>query len=229
MLKTDVLITEDALNRVDQHWAIKAIGEDGLARALEVAKVRTLRSAVGHQMVITHDETDTDSELLERVATAYEVAAIEGLDALLHPAADEERVQLRFQAQAGTFRAYALRKTLPIPASSENMIFHVLHLSALAYCGDQWTDLRRWLKDHEREVSPPSVADATWEDRILRRLFDCWLRLLRKQGWDDLDGIREIIAGLRKDQEQYEDGSFANSTASSLKLQLFALSRCITG
>jgi hypothetical protein len=52
MARTDMVITEDALNRVDQHWAIKAIGDNGLARALEVAKVRTMRSAVGHQMVI---------------------------------------------------------------------------------------------------------------------------------------------------------------------------------
>lgn len=226
MARTDMVITEDALNRVDQHWAIKAIGDDGLARALEVAKVRTMRSAVGHQMVIAFDETVTDSELVERVAMAYEMAAIEGLDALLHPAADEERVQLRLQAQAGTFRAYALRRTLPIPASSENRIFHILHLSALAYCGDQWTDLRRWLKDHEREVKPPSVADATWENRILRRLFDCWVRLLRKEGWDDLDGVREIIAGLRKDQEQYENGSLAkpdNAVAQAAALRLIAL------
>ena len=127
MARTDMVITEDALNRVDQHWAIKAIGDNGLARALEVAKVRTMRSAVGHQMVIAFDETVTDSELVERVAMAYEMAAIEGLDALLHPAAVEERVQLRFQEQAGNVRAYALRWTLPIPASSVNRSVHDLH------------------------------------------------------------------------------------------------------
>ena len=137
MARTDMVITEEALNRADQHWAVKAVGDDRLARALEVAKVRTMRSAVGHQMVIAFDETVTDSELVARVAMAYEIAAIEGLDALLHPAGDEERIQLRLQAQAGTFRAYALRRTLPIPPGPEDRVFHVLHLAALAYCGDQ--------------------------------------------------------------------------------------------
>lgn len=228
MARTDMVITEDALNRLDQHWAIKAVGHEGIARALEVAKIRVVRSAVGHQMPVIFEETTKDDELIERVAMAYEMAAIEGLDAILHPSDDEERIQLRSQVQAGAFRAYGLRRTLPIPSGLEDRIriFHVLHLAALAYCGDQWTDLRRWLKDHTRAVKPPSVADASWDRRILYRLFDCWVRLLRKQGWDDLDAIREIIAGLRKDQEQYENTALTgqdNSVAQAVAFRLISL------
>ncbi len=226
MLKTDMIITEDALNRLDQHWAILALGNKQVARALDVAAVRIMRSAVGRQMTIDFDETVTDKETVERAAMAYELAAIEGLDALLHPSDDVSRVQLRAQAQAGAFRAYSLRRTLRIPEMPEDRIFHVLHLAALAYCGDQWADLRRWLKDHEREVRPPSVADVNWDHRVLRRLYECWLRLLRKQGWDDLDGIREIIAGLRKDQEQYENtvlDKSDNTAAQAEALRLIAL------
>jgi len=199
-----MLITEDALNRVDQHWALMAVGIEKRDRALEVAKVRLVRSAVGHQMTIAFEEVSSDAELIERVAMAYEAAAIEGLDALIYPPGDASREQLRQQAQAGAFRAYELLRTLPIPSDVEERIFHILHLAAIAYCGDQWPDLRRWLQDHKQQTRPPSVAHATWDRRLLYRLFDCWIRLLRKRGWDDLDSIREIIAGLRKDQEQYE-------------------------
>lgn len=227
MTRTDTVITEDALNRLDQHWAVKALGGDRIARALEVAAVRVMRAAVGRQIAIAFDETATDAETVERAAMAYEVAAIEGLDALLHPSGDETRVHLRLQAQAGAFRAYALRRTLLIPQGRpEDRIFHVLHLAALAYCGDQWADVRRWLKDHERKVKPPSVADVSWDHRLLRRLYECWVRLLRKQGWDDLDGIREIIAGLRKDQEQYENAALDkpdNASAQAASLRLIAL------
>jgi len=226
MIGDTMVITEDALNRVDQHWAVKAVGDDRLARALEVAKVRTVRSAAEHQTAIVFDETGTDSELVKLVAAAYEIAAIEGLDALLHPSGDEASVQLRLQARAGAYRAYALRRTLPIPKGPEDLIFHVLHLAALACCGDQWTDLRRWLKEHEREVKPPSVEDATWDNRVLHRLFDCWVRLLRTQGGDDLDGVRGIIADLRKDQEQYESGflaEFDNAAAKAAAFRLIAL------
>ena len=226
MARTEMVITEDFLNRVDQHWAVKAVGDDRLARALEVAKVRVMRSAVGHQMTIVFDETSTDNDLVERAAMAYEIAAIEGLDALLHPSGDESRVQMRLQAQAGAFRAYAMRRTLPIPSGVEERIFHVLHLAALAYCGDQWTDLRRWLKDHEEDVKVPSGSDASWDRRLLYRVFDCWIRLLRKQGWHDLDGVREIIAELRKDQEQYENNILVDrddAAAQATALHLIAL------
>jgi hypothetical protein len=224
-----MVITEDALNRVDQHWAIKAIGDDGLARALEVAKVRTMRSAVGHQMVIAFDETVTDSELVERVAMAYEMAAIEGLDALLHPAADEERVQLRLQAQAGTFRAYALRRTLPIPASSENRIFHVLHLSALAYCGDQWTDLRRWLKDHEREVKPPSVRMQLGKTGYSAgsSTAGC-VSCASKDGMTSM-GSERSSRSAKGPRTIRRTAHLPNPTTPSLKLRLFALLRCTTG
>lgn len=221
-----MVITEDALNRIDQHWAVKAIGDDRLARALEVATVRVMRAAVGDQMVIACEETATDAETVERAAMAYEVAAIEGLDALLHPSGDEARIQLRLQAQAGAFRAYALRRTLPIPQEPEDRIFHVLHLAALAYCGDQWTDLRRWLKDHEQDIKLPPVAGVSWDHQLLRRLYDCWIRLLRKEGWGDLDGIREIIAGLRRDQAQYENTSLNELDAAAVQaaaLRLIAL------
>jgi hypothetical protein len=226
MAKTELVITEDALKRVDQHWAIKAFGEEKRDRALEVAKVSLVRSAVGRQMTITFDDAATDIELVERAAMAYEIAAIEGLDAVLHPSGDKKRIRLRQQTQAGAFRAYELRRTLPIPSGAEGRIFHLLHLAGLAYCGDQWADLRRWIKDHDRETKAPSVANVDWDRRILYRLFDCWVRLLRKQGWDDLDGVREIIAGLRTDQKHYEENVFDkgdNAVAQAMALRLIAL------
>jgi hypothetical protein len=177
-------------------------------------------------MTIEFDDADTDNELVERAAMAYEIAAIEGLDALLHPSGDNERVRLRQQAQAGAFRAYELRRTLPVSSGAEERIFLVLHLAGLAYCGDQWADLRRWLKGHELETKAPSVANVGWDRRILYRLFDCWVRLLRKQGWDDLDGVREIIAGLRTDQKQYEESVLDkgdNAVAQAMALRLIAL------
>lgn len=226
MAKTELVITKDALDLVDQHWAVKAIGEQARDRALDVADVILMRSAVGGQMEITFDDGVAGTELIERAAMAYEIAAIEGLDALLHPSNDDERVRLRLQTQAGAFRAYNLSRTLPVPVGAEDRIFHILHLAGLAYCGDQWADLRRWLKDHGLDVKTPSAADVGWDRRILYRLFDCWVRLLRKQGWDDLDGVREIIAGLRKDQELYENNLLAgndNTVAQATALRLIAL------
>ena len=70
--------------------------------------------------------------------------------------------------------------------------------------------MRRWLKEHPKEIVAPSVAKVGWDRRITYRLFECWIRLLRKDRWDDLDGIREIIAGLREDQRTYEAATLKN-------------------
>jgi hypothetical protein len=218
-----MMLTEQALNQVDQHWAVLAVGKSNLDRAREAAKIRLMRSAVGSQMDIAFDEKSTDEELIQRVAVAYEVAAIEGMDALLRSSRNKEHERMRLQAQAGAFRAYELCRTLQIPSVPEERIFHILHLAALAYSSDQWTDLRRWLKDNKQKIRPPTTVDASWERRILFRLFDCWTRLLRKQGWDDLDRIREIVAGLRKDQELYEKTALSNQDSAAARAIAFRL------
>lgn len=221
-----MIITEEALNAVDQHWAVAAVGDLRLKRALDVANARLVRAAVGHQMTLQFADRATDLADVERVAMAYEVAAIEGLDALLHPSTDEGGIGLRQRAQAGAFRAYQLRRVLPLPTGEAERVAHVLHLAALAYCGDQWTDLRRWIRDRDQDVRPPSVANADWEHRVLYRMFDCWIRLLRKRGWDDLDAVREIVAGLREDQRQHEQtalGQGDNAMVANTALHLIAL------
>lgn len=216
MITTAAVVNAAALQRLDEHWAVRAVPQKLKARAKEIAKLRLVHSAVGKQMVIALDETPDDEIVIERLAMAYELAAIEGLDAFLHQSTDDTGIRLRQQTQAGAFQAYALGRTLSVPRHAEERIFHVLHLAALAYCGDQWTDLRRWLRSHESEATPPSTADADWSTRVLYRLFDCWVRLLRKRGWDDLDSVREIVAGLREDQRSYETAELTSDHGAGL-------------
>ena len=118
------------------------------------------------------------------------------MDALSRPNGGDNA--LREQAAAASHQAFDIRRLVPIPKNTEERIFHVLQLAALAYCGDRWSDLRRWFTENSSAIAVPSVAGAQWDRRLLYRLFECWVRLFRKDGWDDLDRIREIIAGLRK-------------------------------
>ncbi len=103
---------------------------------------------------------------------------------------------------------------MPVPNPIDERLFHILHLAALAYCGDQWSDLRRWFRENQSIVVSPSVAGLPWDKRLLYRLYDCWFRLFRKNSWDDLDRIREIVAGLREDQQTYEAGLLNNGNNS---------------
>jgi hypothetical protein len=177
-------------------------------------------------MVIDHSEGTADPSILDRVAVAFELAAVEGLDALLHSGVDEESKHLREQAQDAAHCAFELRRTMRVTGSPEERVSQVLHLAALGYCGDRWSDLRRWLREHADEAQPPSVAQAAWDRRVLFRVYECWFRLLRKDRWDDLDAIREIVGGLRSDQSTYEATLLQTEQDSATKavaLRLIAL------
>lgn len=213
------------LDQVEQHWAVQALPEEMRKLALELADRRLVKASLGSLLHYSQGE-DFEVATLEQVATAYELAAIEGLSAHLHPKKDDASVQLQALAQAGAYRAFGIARVLPIPADTEQRLFHVLHLSGLAYVGERWTDLRRWLSDHPQTVSVPSVADADWDKRLLYRLFDCWVRLFRKQNWDDLEQIAEIVLGLRKDQTHLESSFIKNAEGRlgpAIALQLIAL------
>ena len=203
-------LSSGALEALTEHWAIAAVGRDELARIDNLVHERLARRAVGRQISFSFSELPEDEPVLERLALAFELAAIEGLDELSRPAG-ENRV-LRDQAVAASFRAFDIRRLLPVPAETHERLYFVLQLSAVAYCGDRWSDLRRWYKDQHEALRAPSVADAAWDRRLLYRLFDCWVRLFRKEGWDDLDQIREIIAGLRNDQRIHEEQRLRNGS-----------------
>ncbi|TGG96360.1 MAG: DEAD/DEAH box helicase, partial [Aphanocapsa feldmannii 277cV] len=214
-------LSSRALEVLDEHWAVAAIGAGERKRAAELVCQRLARRAVGRQISFSFEEKAEDEPFLERVALAYELAAIEGLDELSRPAGGDR--ELRDQAVAASFRAFDIRRLLPVPGERLDRLFFVLQLSAIAYCGDRWADLRRWYREQGEALRAPSVAAAEWDRRLLYRLFECWVRLFRKEGWDDLDRIREIVAGLRSDQAIHEErclgnGSQAKNRAIALRL-----------
>ena len=214
-------LSMNALEALRIHWAVSAIGAEDLARAERLVNQHLARGAVGKQITFSFSSSESDDAFLERVALAFEVAAIEGLDELSRPSG--ENAELRDQATAASFRAFDIRRLLAVPTKTHDRLFFVLQLSAVAYCGDRWSDLRRWYKENGEALKSPSVAGTPWDRRLLYRLFHCWVRLFRKDGWDDLDQIREIIAELREDQKNFEEdrlqnGSHAADRAIALRL-----------
>lgn len=210
------------LEAVEEHWAVQAIPADVRDAAFRSAEEILVRTALG-QILHEVEPADPSTQLIERVATAYELVAIEGLSSLLHATQDE---QLKGIVQAGAYKAFELYRVLPLPSKNEQRIFHVLHLSGLAYCSDRWTDLKRWFYDVPTAIVVPSVADASWDLRLLFRLYDCWIRLFRKNSWDDLDQVAEIISGLRNDQAEFEARLISESAgreSNAVALRLISL------
>lgn len=216
-------VTQSTLNQLEAHWAVVAIPADERARASKLAEARLVQKAVGYQLNLPATASGADDDLIRRTALAYEIAAIEGLSAFLRQAPEED--SLRAQCAAGAWHAFAFCRLLPVPTGIADRLFHVLHLASLAYCGDRWSDIRRWFVENPTAIEIPSVSDQPWDRRLLYRLFAAWVSLLRKEGWDDLDRIREIVAGLRADQRQFEKRALdtgSNSQDRSIALRLVA-------
>ena len=197
-------------NSLESHWAVQAVGAQDIRHADDLVNERLAQKAVGQQIAFDFHQSEEDSQLLDRVALAYEFAAIEGLDELSRPAGEDD--SLRKRSLEASSRAFNIRRLMPVPETTFDRMFFVLNLSALAYCGDRWSDLRRWYNENTETLAAPSVADVPWDLRLLYRLFHCWVRLFRKNGWDDLDRIRETIAGLRDDQKTMEEQRLRNGS-----------------
>ncbi len=218
-------LSQEDFKSLDAHWAVSSIKEEDLKRTDDLVNRLLAQKAIGNQIEFSFGPIEGDDDtLLERVVLAYEMAAVEGLEELINISGNDE--QPRKQAVAASYKAFNIYRILPVPEETHQRMFFVFRLSALAYCGDRWSDLRRWYNENQEALKVPSAAKAPWDFRLLYRLFDCWIRLFRKDGWDDLDRISEIVAGLRNDQKTYEESCLANDSENgthSTALRLVAM------
>ncbi|MDH0382368.1 DEAD/DEAH box helicase [Comamonas aquatica] len=214
------------IEKIENHWAVQALPEEMRALARSIANENLVKTALGCLLKNeTQGQTQDQTSVLTQVATAYELAAIENLSAILTPAKKELNQEAREIAQAASFVAFGLYRGIPIPENVEQRLFHVLHMASLAYVGDRWTDLRRWLSDSPNTSDIPSFTNVSWDQRLLYRLFECWIRLLRKNNWDDLQQVSKIILELRDDQVNFESEllSKTKEQGTSVALRLIAL------
>ena len=217
-------LSKEALDALKNHWAVSAIKQDELDQVDGLVNEKLAQEAVGKQITFLFSERESQDTLLDRVALAFEIAAIEGLEELIRPAG--ENAELRDQATAASFRVFDIRRLQAVPTEVHDRLFFVLHLSAVAYCGDRWSDLRRWYVENEGAIRVPGFSEVSWDLRLLYRLFDCWIRLFQKSGWEDVDHIQKIIAELREDQKYFEKDRLQNGSPvedRAMALRLIAL------
>jgi superfamily II DNA/RNA helicase len=197
------MIRREALQAADEHWAVRAIGADA-TRALAQARSVHAARALQNVMQVPAQAGDDDLELFERVSLAYEMAAMENLDPLLGAFVHQEQQREADLARAGAHRAFEVRRILPIPVDPPGRMFHVLHLLALAYTGERWTDAQRWLREQPQADDLGAEASIAWDEHISQVLYRCWLALLRKDGWDDLQAVQMSVMELRAAQARFE-------------------------
>ncbi len=96
----------------------------------------------------------------------------------------------------------------------------LLRAAILAVLGDKGPDAARWLREKPWPALP--LASDDWRQRTWATILDIWLRLIRKDGWLDRDGVLERIAGLRDSQEPFEKGYLEGQNPVHARLLLWS-------
>ena len=193
------------------HWMLESIGEMRGKALHEAARVQIFGA-------LASTPHEVDYVLIERVAQTLETVV---MDLLLNPGEEGERLHLLRQCAADAYRLYRV-----LPAKVAMLVEAELRLrrSALAVLGDLGADAARNL----REMPWPALEmdSEDWRTRTLCTIIDIWLRLIRKQGWDDRDAVLERISMLRQAQGAFE-ANYLNGAeghdAKAAALELMAL------
>ena len=194
------------------HWLLDKL-KDTRAEALkQISRAQIRRELLREDFV---ESTD----LIRRCAEALELAVLDlGMDKTSEP--EDVQKELR-PAAADAFRLF---RVLPRPTESLGMAMSLLRTSALGVLGDKGTDAARWLREESWPELPLKSDD--WGERSWATILDIWLRLIRKDGWDDRDAVLERIADLRGSQAAFERDYLAGQEPGQAKasaLELIAL------
>lgn len=177
------------------HWMLESLGGMRSKALHEAARAQVLSAFAN----MPHE---TDCTLIERVAQTMETVV---MDLLL--SRDLENGQLNTLRQCAA-EAYRLYRVLPEKSTVLGEAELRLRQSALAVLGDLGADAARNLR--ERPWPSLELESEDWRTRTLSTIIDIWLRLIRKQGWDDRDAVLESIKMLRQAQEAFEASYLKN-------------------
>lgn len=173
-------------------WILDSLGRDRLRAAEEEATRRRLGAALGIRIPPRVDAGD-----LRFVAHALELRAFAHLE-------DEDPVALREASE----QAFQIIRTLPRGSDERGTTVEALRAACLGVLGDRGADVRRILADL---AFPPPASGEDWGRRVERTVSEVWLRLLRKRGWEDLDGVQRAVARLRAEQREFESVHLAEA------------------
>ena len=193
------------------HWMLESLGEMRGKALHEAARAQVLSelASLPYEM---------DYVLIERVAQAMETVV---MDLLLAPSTEEKQLHTLRQCAAEAYRLYRVLPEKEVPLDGAELC---LRRSALAVLGDLGADAARNLR--EKPWPELTLESDDWRTRTLSTIIDIWLRLIRKQGWDDRDAVLERIKMLRQSQKVFESSylkSLEGHGAKAAALELVAL------
>lgn len=169
-------------------WIVEALGENRVRQAETEAGRRRLHASLG-----VRGESWLGDQDLRFVAHGLELRVFD----LLEEGTSSE--SLRHAAA----EAFQVARALPWPENAMAAGEWLLRLGCCSVLGDRAADFRRILLDAKLLPDLPTEHE-NWGCRVWASILELWLRLLRKNGWEDFDAVQRRVAALRKDQREHE-------------------------
>ena len=167
-------------------WIIDSLGVDKVRDATVEAGRRRLHGTFGIEKV-----GHVDDDHLRFIADTLELR-------VFHLMEDDSSFELRSAAA----EAFQVARVLPRSESPTEAAQALVRLGCLGVLGERGADVKRILSGEDLPGLPIDSDD--WGVRVHSTILDVWLRLLRKNGWDDLDTVQAHVSRLRSDQSNYE-------------------------
>ena len=175
-------------------WVKRSLGAVKVREALVEAGRRRLKRALG----VVDEAAIPDDDQLRFIANGLELEVFDLLES--------DRIE---DLRAASADAFQVGRVIPLPERPLDAAEVLVRVSCLGVLGDRGADVRRVLMDAELPALPLESGD--WGTRVWGAILDVWLRLLRKDGWDDLEAVQNRVALLRQQQRDFEPGYLAEA------------------
>ncbi|MDP2833066.1 MAG: DEAD/DEAH box helicase [Pseudomonadota bacterium] len=176
------------------NWILEGIGQERLDGAASEAARRLLFAAVGQEA----SGAGLPDDDLAFVLDGLELAVLDALD-------DEARLD---DMRVYSAQAFQLIRALPYPKEPLAAGKHCLRMACLGVLGERGADAARILREAPWPELP--LSSDSWGERVIATLVDVWLRLIRKDGWQDLDKVQLGVVALREAQRAHEAAYLEN-------------------
>jgi hypothetical protein len=223
------MATENALDTVDNHWAVRVVDPEDRVTAMRYATSVLNRIAAGETARLPGMPPSVG-----QLASAYALAGRDWLDfdgsgAPSSNLSERQETARRAHVEAAAAHAFTLTAALPVETRPEDcsaMLHRTLLLATLARVGGKGSDFEQWLLLFGRAALPPVDRNDRWDIVLLRRIVELWTLVLRGNGPSGLRQAMEIVASIREDRPVREPQFLAAASGEDeqrLRLHLFSL------
>ena len=115
---------------------------------------------------------------------------------------NDEELGNEFKALCSTYFDIACQ--VPADAGDKYYVYEHFKLISFGYLGEHWHFVKQYFKSQNEQIQRLEIGES-WNSRILTIAFKAVVQLVKKENWQDINQVVELINQLRIEQNQFEN------------------------